>query len=188
MLLMAKKTNNSKYTEEWVPIRQILNGMIQLNNGEFVTGVKIDPKNIFILDQGTQNNVIFNFRNLYNIIDYEFWLIVADRPVDITVYQSELQVLYNNTQNSAIRKLIMQDINKANLFMSTTANIVDIEYFILFKSKNIEIIQKRIQTLISNLANCSLVSRQVSNDDLRTLLDNFFNGGVSTNFGTVISV
>lgn len=187
MLIVAQKNKGSKYSEDWVPIKQILNGMIQLNSGEFVTGVKVDPKNIFILDQGTQNNVIFNFRNLYNVIDYEFWLIVADRPVDITVYQSELQVLYNNTQSSSIRKLIMQDINKANLFMSTTGDVVDIEYFILFKSKNIEIIQKRIQTLISNLANCSLNSKQVSNDDLRTLLDNFFNGGVSTNFGTVIS-
>ena len=40
----------------------------------------------------------------------------------------------------------MQDISKANMFMSTQMNAVDTEYFILFKEKKPEIIQKRLQT------------------------------------------
>ena len=55
--------SSSKYTEDWVPIRNIANGMIELNTGEFVTGIKVSPKNIFILDQEEQNNVIYNLRN-----------------------------------------------------------------------------------------------------------------------------
>lgn len=186
MLLMTKKTTGSKYAEDWVPVKGILNGMIQLENGEFVTGIKVEPKNIFILDYSEENSTIFNFRNFYNSIDYEFWLIVADRPVDISVYLSQLQVQYNNTQNNQIKKLIMQDIDKANLFMSTTADVVDTEYFILFKEKKMEIIQKRIQSLISNLASCGLNSQQVSNNDMRMLLDNFFNGAIETNFRSVM--
>lgn len=177
---------NSKFTEDWVPIKQIMNGMIQLDSGEYVTGVKIAPKNIFILDQDTQKNVIYNLRNFYNTMDYEFWLIVADRPVDINVHLSQLQILYNNAANSAIRKLIMQDINKANMFMSQEYNVVDTEYFILFKEKKLEIVQKRIHNIISNLSACSLNSTQVSNNDLRMLIDNFFNGGSSTTLGTVM--
>ena len=51
-----KKLNNSapsgvSYTEDWLPIRQIMNGMIQLDDGSYVTGVKVAPKNIFIMDQ-----------------------------------------------------------------------------------------------------------------------------------------
>ena len=82
----------------------------------------------------------------------------------------------------------MQDINKANMFMSSQLNAVDTEYFILFKEKRVEIIQKRIQNLISGLANCTLNSKQVSNEDLRMLLDNFFNGAENTRFGTVTSI
>lgn len=185
-VMKNKEKMVSKYTEDWVPIKQIMNGMIQLESGEYVTGVKIAPKNIFILDQDTQQNVIYNLRNFYNTMDYEFWLIVADRPVDINVHLSQLQVLYNNASSSAIRKLIMQDINKANMFMSAEYNVVDTEYFILFKEKKLEIVQKRIHNLISNLSTCGLNSTQVSNNDLRMLLDNFFNGGQATTLGTVI--
>lgn len=181
----AQPNINSKYSEDWLPIRQILNGMIQLDNGLFVTGVKVSPRNIFILDQGMQNSIINNFTNFYNSIDYEFWLIIADRPVDISVYLSRLQILYNNTTSKEVRKLIMQDINKANLFMSAEYNVVDTEYFILFKEKRMELVQKKLHNLMSGLANCGLQSTQVSNDDLRMVLDNFLNDGEQTTFGTV---
>lgn len=175
----------SKWSEDWVPIKNIMNGMIQLDNGYYVTGIKVAPKNIFILDAGERENVIFNLQNFYNMIDYEFWLVVADRPVDINLYLSQLQLLYQRCTDGAVRKLIIQDINKANAFMGAEYNVVDTEYFILFKEKKLEIVQKRIHNLIAGLANASMNSTQVSNSDLRMILDNFLNGGMTTTFGTV---
>lgn len=180
---MAKK-NRSKYTEDFVPVNSIENGMIILDNKEKVTGIKIMPKNIFILDQETQNAIIYNLRNVYNMIDYEFWIIVADRPVDIHVYLSNLQALYNDVTSQTRRKLIIEEINKANMFM--TNNVVDTEYFLLFKEKKDDVIAKRIRNLISTFASAGLQTQQTSNDDLRMILDNFLNGGQTTNFGTVI--
>lgn len=179
------KKNSSKYTEDWLPIKAISNGSILLDNKMKVTGVKIKPRNIFILDQMTQENVIVALKNFYNTIDFEFWLISADRPVDLNSYLARLQLLYNQTPNPAVRKLINQDIDKANDFMNN--NITDTEYYILFKEKNDDLIQKRLRTLITGLANSGLESTQVSNDDLRVILDNFLNSGMTTNFGTVIS-
>ncbi len=183
---MAVVSNVSKYSEDWVPIKNIMNGMIQLDNGQYVTGVKIESKDIFIMDQQLQNNVIYGMRNFYNAIDYEFWLVIADRPVDINLYLSQLQVLYSKTTDRAKRKLIIQDIDKANLFMSNEMSVVDTEYFILFKEKKTEIIQKRIHNLITNLANAGVNSSQTSNSDLRMLLDNFLNGGVTTEFRAAV--
>ena len=180
------KSVSSKYTEDWIPIKNIANGMIQLNNGEYVTGIKVSPRNIFILDQDAQNNILYNMRNFYNILDFEFWLVIADRPVDINMYLAQLQLLYQKSTSNITKKIIMQDINKANQFMGAEYNVVDTEYFILFKEKRPEIIQKRIHNMIGSLATSGLNSQQVSNSDLRMILDNFLNGGTTTNFGTVI--
>ncbi len=187
---MAKKNDeiSSKWSEDWVPLKNIMNGMIELENGEYVTGIKIAPRNIFIMDAGTRDNVIYQLQNFYNSINFEFWLVVADRPVDINVYLSQLQILYNNATNAVTRKLISQDINKANMFMSAEYNVVDTEYYILFKEKKMDVIQKRLHSMISNLANCGLNSQQTSNNDLRVILDNFFNGGVSTTFSGMVSI
>ena len=186
MSKMSKKTASSQYTEDWLPISSIQNGFIITDNKQKVTGVKITPRNIFILDQQEQDNVLIGLKNFYNMIDFEFWLVVADRPVDISVYMSQLQLLYNETTSPAIRKVILQDIDKGNSFMNN--NIVDTEYFILFKHANEDTLQKRIRLLINGLASCGLNASQVSNDDLRIILENFLNGGVSTEFGTVMPV
>lgn len=182
-----KQQMRSKYTEDWVKdVQTINNGMIVLRNQDKVTGVKIEPRNIFIQDADEQARVLTALKNFYDTIDYEFWLVIADRPVDISVYLSQMQLLYQNENNQAIKKLISQDIQKGNQFMNN--NVVDTEYYILFKEKNIELLQKKVRMLINGLATAGLTSRQTSNEDLRIVLDNFLNGGSTTEFGTVIGI
>lgn len=172
---MSTTKSNSKYTEDWIPVKNIANGMIETNNKMKITGVKIKPRNIFILDPMMQSNIIASLKTFYDTLDFEFWLISADRPVDISNYLASLQILYNNSTDSKRIKLIMQDIQKANMFMQE--NVTDTEYYILFKDKKDDLLQKRIRTVILGLSNCGLESTQVSNDDLRVILDNFLNGG-----------
>ena len=116
---MAKKIKieQSKYTEDWLPIKDIKNGMIEVEGkvGEgtqLVVGVRIEPKNIFISEQSIQDRTIAALRNFYNTLDYEFWLVCCDRPVDINLYRSQLEIMYNDAQSQQIRKMILEDIQK----------------------------------------------------------------------------
>ena len=196
---MAKNTEKTsesqKFAENWVPIKDLQNGYIKvggslLDGGDlYVTGVRVEPKNIFISSQDIQDRTIYSLRNFYNTIDYEFWLICCDRPVDINLYKSELEIMYTNAPNQQIRKLIIEDISKCDKFIGPEINCVDTEYYILFKenAKNTELIQKRVHNLISGLANCGLNSRQLTEDDARVILDSFFNDSKRVEFGTVMS-
>ena len=160
--------------------------MIITSDNYKVSGVKISPRNIFILDPDLQNNILLGLRNFYNTIDYEFWLVVADRPVDISVYMSQMQLLLNETHAPAVRKLIMQDIQKGETFISN--NVVDTEYYFMFKSKDADLLMKRVRQMINGLATCGLNASLISNSDLRLVLENFLNGGNTTEFGTVMPV
>ena len=186
VLVMKEKKAKNRSTEDWLPVRNIQNGCIITYGNNKVSGVKITPRNIFILDDNSQNSILISLKNFYNTIDFEFWLVVADRPVDISVYMSQLQLLLNNTQSAAIRKLILQDLDKGNTFINN--NIVDTEYYILFKEKNDDFVQKKIRLLLNGLATCGLPASHVTNEDLRVVLDNFLNGGTTTEFGTVMPV
>ena len=184
---MARKSSGiNKSSEDWLPVRSIENGYIVTYGNNKVTGVKVTPKNIFILDGSSQNNILISLKNFYNMIDFEFWLVVADRPVDMSVYMSQLQLQLNNTTVPAIKKLILQDLEKCNTFIDN--NIVDTEYYLLFKEKNEDVLEKKIRMMINGLATCGLNAAQVTNDDLRVVLDNFLNGGKTTEFGTVMPV
>lgn len=171
-------------TESFVPVKAIINNMIELDNGEKVVGIKVYPKNIFIMEENDQFNVIDRLKDFYNTLDFEYWLVIADRPVDISVYIAQLQMQYNNAKDPVIRKLINEDLNKASEFNDTVS---DIEFYFLFKEKNIEMIQKKIRLMINGLASAGLVSSQATNDDLRSILDNFLNSGTTYQFGTVMA-
>ena len=181
---MSSKTSSTT-TESFVPVKSIVNNMIELDSGFKVAGVKVYPRNIFILEEYEQFNIIDNLKNLYNTLDFEFWLVVTDRPVDIAVYIAQLQSEFNKTQSSLVRKLINQDLQKAKKFVNE--DVTDVEFYILFKEKQLELIQKKTRTIINGLAQAGLTSSQANNEDLRAILESFLNGGKNTEFGTVLS-
>lgn len=198
MLTMTKKQEkqkaDNKYAEDWLPITNIQGGMIEVQGGplegkQIVTGVRVEPKNIFISDEETQNRTIYAMRNFYNSLDYEFWLICCDRPVDINLFKSELEVMLNRTESAQTRKLIIEDLNKCDMFTGPAINAVDTEFYLLFKDspKNTERIQKRVHNMISGLASAGLVSRQLTDEDVRVLLDSFLNDSKRVEYGTVMS-
>lgn len=176
--------NDPKYTENWINIKKVSNGIIYNDLGEMVTGVKIRPRNIFILDGPSMDNTLVGLMNFYNTLDYEFWLMIVDRPVDITMYEAELQLLYNKTQDPIIRKVISQDMDKGDYFKVN--NVVDTEYYLLFKEKNMDDLQKKVRNIINGLAASSLIASQTTNDDLYMILDSFFNAGRDFDTGTVM--
>ena len=188
-------SNGAKFTEDLLPIIDIKNGYIKvkgenlLSGDQYVTGVRIEPKNIFITDTSNQQLVINSLMDFYNSINTEFWLICCDRPVDIGLYKSELEIMYNEAQTPQIRKMIAEDIRKCDQFSGPTYNSVDTEFYILIKDsvKNIDKLQKQIGNMISGLAQAQLTSRQISDEDARVILDSFFNDGVRTEFGTVMN-
>jgi hypothetical protein len=190
----ANKNNDFISTEDWLPLIDIKNGMIEckgtaFTGNQYVTGVRIEPKNIFIADSQVQRNTIVGLRDFYNTLDYEFWLVCCDRPVDISLYRSELEIMYTQEDNPNIRKMINEDINKCDQFVGPQINAVDTEYYILFKDsvKDVDKIVKKIHALISNLAVAGLNSRQTSDEDLRVILDSFFNDTLKIEYGSVMT-
>lgn len=180
----AQARPTKPYTENWVNVRGIKDGLIFLKSKEVVTGVRIEPRNIFILEQTNQDRIINALKNCYNTLNFEWWLVVADKPVDISIYQSQLELLLSQQTDPRRRKIVSQDIAKAKMFIDN--QVVDIEFYILFKERKQEMVQEKIRMLISGFAGAGLSASQVSNDDLRVILDNFLNGGVRTDFRTVV--
>jgi len=180
----VKPANNANFTENWVKIRSIKNGIITLPNKDMVTGVKIEPRNIFILDGIQQDNILNALRNCYNTFNFEFWLIAADRPVDISIYTSQLELMLNEPLSPARRKMVMQDLEKADMFINN--QVVDTEYYVLFKESNMDQLQNKLRAMVNGFASCSLLATPTTDDDLRVILDNFLNGGVRHDFGTVV--
>lgn len=149
-----------------------------------VAGIKIVPKNIFILDQNEQDRTLMRLKDFYNEIDFDFWLIAIDKPVDIKIFLSQLQVQLSQQQHPMMRKMIKEDLAKAEMFVNN--EVIDTEYYLLFKEKKVDLIGKRIRSLIGGLVTAGLSASQASNEDLRAILDSFLNDAKQTKIRVVL--
>ncbi len=180
-MTMAKKTKKQKnkgqlYTEDLINIVGIENGMIILKDKSKITGIKIMPRNIFILEEEERLHLLASLRQAYNLIDYDFWLFGIDRPVDLESYVNELMNLYGQDVSPAVKKIIQEDIEKVNTFARN--NVVDIEYYLLFKERDNDEIAKRIRNLQNGFISAGITVSQTTNEDLRVLLNSILNDGV----------
>ena len=73
-MAMTNKTNNNSFisTEDWLPLIDIKEGMMEVKGTpvtgrQFVSGIRIEPRNIFITDVQNQINVINHFILLLSI-------------------------------------------------------------------------------------------------------------------------
>ena len=48
--------------------------------------------------------------------------------------------------------------------------------------------QKKLRSMINNLASAGLIASQTTNDDLRMIIDNFLNGGQKYEAGGVMPI
>ena len=119
-------------------------------------------------------------------MDYEFWLVIVNRPVDISAYIAHLQVLENSPGiHPAVRKMVAEDISKANQFVGSSYNVTDTEYYFLFKEKKPELIEKKLNDMIGGLSGARLYGTRATNEDMRMILDNFFNDCDGVSFNSV---
>ncbi len=113
-------------------------------------------------------------------------MVIVNRPVDIAAYIARLQVLENsNTMHPAIKKMVNEDIAKANQFVGSSYNVTDTEYYFLFKEKKPELIEKKLNDIIGGLSGARLTGTRATNEDMRMILDNFFSDCKSTSFNSV---
>ena len=175
------KLNDKAQTETaasvWATVRQITSGVIVLNSGELVSGVKVIPRNIFIMQQDDTNAIIYALSKFYDSIDFDYWLIIGDKPVGLTDYFNSVQNIYNNNSSDHVRAIARDDIAKANKYVSGDYGVSDTEYFLLFKEKSIQGVQDKISKIISGIKDCELDAVQVSNDELRLVMDTFLSNG-----------
>ena len=75
---VIKMSINNMYTENWIPVKGINNNMIILDNKQLVTGIKIQPRNIFILEENYRESIIDSFKTFYNLSVFIQRLIVLN--------------------------------------------------------------------------------------------------------------
>ncbi len=113
---------NSAATQEFVPIRDIKEGVVILKNGQLCKVLLASSINFALKSRDEQQAILFQFQNFLNTLDFSLQIYVQSRRLNIEPYIATLQSLESAQYSDLMRVQLREYIE----FIKTFTNEVDV--------------------------------------------------------------
>ena len=119
-----------KATQEFVPIKEVRDGIIVLRDGGFRAVLMTSSLNFALKSEENQNAIISQFQNFLNSLDFSVQLFIESRKLDIRPYIALLEDRYKN-QPSDLMKVQTREYIEFIKSFTETANIMTKTFFVI---------------------------------------------------------
>lgn len=121
---------NAKTTQEFVPIKEVRDGLIIMKDGSMRAIVLSSSLNFALKSADEQEAIIFQFQNFLNSLDFSVQISVQSRELDIRPYLATLEKRYADELNDLLKIQIKEYIQFVKNF-TESQNIMAKTFFIV---------------------------------------------------------
>ncbi len=123
-------TNASKSTQDFVPVREVRDGIIVLKDGSLRAILLASSINFALKSEDEQTAFIVQFQNCLNALDFTIQIFVQSRMLDIRPYVATLEEAYKAQLNDLMRIQIREYIEFIKNF-TEAASIMTKNFFVV---------------------------------------------------------
>jgi len=120
----------SKTTQDFVPIKEVRDGVAILKDGSMRAIVMTSSLNFALKSVDEQNSIIFQFQNFLNSLDFSIQIFIQSRRLDIRPYLSMLENRSKEQINDLMRIQTREYINFIKTF-TESVSIMTKNFFIV---------------------------------------------------------
>ena len=111
----------SKATQDFVPIKEIRDGIVILKDGSMRAVVMASSVNFALKSPDEQQGIIMQFQNFLNGLDFSVQISIQSRELDIRPYISMLEGRYKNEVGDLMKIQIREYIQFVKNFVDQTS-------------------------------------------------------------------
>ena len=111
----------SKATQEFVPVKEIRDGIIILKDGTMRAIVMVSSINFALKSADEQQAVIMQFQNFLNSLDFSIQISIQSKELDIRPYIAMLEGRYKNELGDLMKIQIREYISFVKNFVGQTS-------------------------------------------------------------------
>jgi len=115
----------------WLPIKDIQEGVLITENGDYVKLLEILPINFLYLSDAEQSRIVGYFANYLKIAPDELQILCITRETDVTAYESRMWEFYDTEREEACRAMIEDNIREVHFRASNGA--LSTRFFLVFR-------------------------------------------------------
>lgn len=127
---MSSNVNKSKATQDFVPIKEVRDGIVVLKDHSFRAILMTSSLNFALKSEDNQNAIIMQFQNFLNSLDFSVQLFIQSRKLDIRPYAALLEDRYKN-QTSDLMKIQTREYIEFVKNFTESANIMTKTFFVV---------------------------------------------------------
>jgi len=127
---MPNKKRTSKPSQDFVPIKEVRDGIVTLRDGGLRAVLMASSLNFALKSEDEQNAFIMQFQNFLNSLDFSVQISVQSRRLDIRPYIATLEARLTETVDELMRIQIREYIDFIKSF-TEAANIMTKHFFVV---------------------------------------------------------
>lgn len=117
-------------SQSFVPIKNIRDGLIELENGEYRCVIMTNSLNLSLKGEDEQTAILSQFQNFLNSLEFSIQIFVKSRRMDIAPYIKLLEDRLKVAEGELIKLQIAEYINYIKTFTDET-NIMSKQFFVV---------------------------------------------------------
>ena len=121
---------NAKATQEFVPIKEIRDGIVILKDGSMRALVMASSLNFALKSDDEQQSILFQFQNFVNSLNFSVQLFVQSRRLDIRPYLALLESKYKLQTSDLLKIQTREYIEFVKSFTDTT-NVMSKTFYVV---------------------------------------------------------
>ncbi len=121
---------NSSPTQEFVPIKEVRDGVVVLKDGGMRAIVLCSSLNFSLKSEDEKRAILYQFQDFLNSLDFSIEIIVQSRKLDIRPYIALLEAQEKNQVNNLMKIQVREYIEFVRNFTEST-NIMTKNFFIV---------------------------------------------------------
>ena len=173
-----------KKMEKFLQVKKIENNAVFLKDGSIKAIIQIQPINFRILSTKHQQSIIQAFKDFLNSLDFPIQIVVRTVNLSIDDYLQKLE----QTVRLQKKEKLLEQFNEFQEFMREyiEKNAVKNRLFYIVIPAEKSVFSKiddalsqleiRAKLCMDKLANCNLVTKRLSSNELVSLLSTYFEG------------
>ena len=120
----------SRDSQNFVPIKEVRDGVAILNDGSFRALVMASSVNFALKSSDEQNSILFQFQNFLNSLDFDLQIFVQSKKLDIRPYIALLEEQYKIQTTELMKIQVQEYIDFIKTFVEGS-NIMTKTFFIV---------------------------------------------------------
>src|SRR4051812_44355900 len=127
---MANTPVQAKAAQDFVPMKEVRDGIIVLKDGSLRTIVMSSSVNFALKSEDNQTAIIAQFQDFLNSLDFSVQIFIQSRKLNIKPYLELLQERYNSQTSELMRIQTREYIEFIRSFTEST-NIMTKSFFVV---------------------------------------------------------